>query len=84
MPTAEIDVAAEEKPSIGEKFTITLQENSEMLGLLDDGRSFRFKSPTETETNYQQANRVLKVVAFDLDLQREGEPRLLGALTYSE
>ncbi|HTI01699.1 MAG TPA: hypothetical protein VL752_12200 [Acidisoma sp.] len=84
MPLARIDVAVKEKPVPGEKFTIALQENSEMLGLLDGGRTFRFKAPTATEEDYQQANRVLKVVGFDLDLHIEGEPRLLGSLTYSE
>jgi hypothetical protein len=84
MPTARIDVAAKEKPVAGETFTIALQENSEMLGLLDNGRTFRFKAPGATEEDYQQANRVLKVVGFDLDLHAEGEPRLLGSLNYSE
>jgi hypothetical protein len=40
--TARIDVAVGEKPIPGEKFIITLQENSEMLGMLDRGRTFRF------------------------------------------
>lgn len=84
MPQARIDVAAKEKPVAGETFTITLQENSEMLGLLDGGRTFRFKAPSATEEDYQQANRVLKVVGFDFDLHTEGEPRLLGSLTYAE
>ncbi|GAB0117065.1 hypothetical protein [Acidisoma sp. 7E03] len=84
MPTAHIDVAAEEKPKAGEKFTISKQENSELLGLLDDGRSFRFKQPSKTEEDYEEAHRILTVVSFDLDRTREGEPRLVGALDYSE
>jgi hypothetical protein len=82
MPTADIDVAAKEKPVPGETFTIALQENSERLGMLDHGRTFRFKAPGATEEDYQQASRVLKVVSVNLDLQTEGEPRLLGSLTY--
>lgn len=84
MPTTQIDVAAREKPEVGESFTIALQENSEMLGLLDHGRTFRFKAPSTTEADYQQTARVLKVMSLDLDLQTEGEARLIGTLTYSE
>ena len=43
--TAQIDVAIGEKPVPGEKFFITLQENSEMLGMLDHGRTFRLSRP---------------------------------------
>lgn len=84
MPTAHIDVAEKERPLAGETFTIALQENSEMLGLMDDGRTFRFTAPGATEEDYQQASRVLKVVSFNLDRRAEGEPRLVGSLTYSE
>lgn len=84
MPTARIDVAAREKPATGESFTLALQENSEMLGLLDHGRTFRVTNPGASEEGYQQAGRVLRVVAVDLEPQTDGEPRLIGALTYSE
>ncbi|MCB8876944.1 hypothetical protein [Acidisoma silvae] len=83
MPTsAEIDVKASEKPVPGEKFIIQLQENSEMLGLLDDGRSFRFKAPSATEQDYQQENKSLTVVGLKLDEADSGEDRLVGMLSY--
>lgn len=84
MPTAHIDVAAGEKPKAGEKFTIAKQENSELLGLLDNGRTFRFKQPSRTEEDYEEAHRILTVVGFDLDRAQGGEARLVGALDYSE
>jgi hypothetical protein len=83
MPTsADIDVKADEKPAPGEKFIIQLQENSEMLGLLDDGRTFRFKSPSAAERDYQQENRTLEVVSLDLDETDSREGRLVGRLSY--
>ena len=50
--TAHIDVAGGEQPRNGEKFVIALQENSEMLGQLDDSRTFRFVSPSGVERDY--------------------------------
>ena len=83
MPTqAQIDVTASEKPVAGEKFVIQLQENSEMLGLLDDGRTFRFKSPSGTERDFQQENKSLTVVGLDLQEAESREDRLVGLLTY--
>ena len=78
MPvTASIDVAEGEGPSPGEKFVISLQENSEMLGELDDGRTFRFVSPTSIEHDYQQRNRPLTVVGVDLNPAHGNEARPL-------
>ncbi|MCB8883652.1 hypothetical protein ACELLULO517_25610 [Acidisoma cellulosilytica] len=83
MPTnAQIDVKAGEKPTPGEKFIIQLQENSEMLGLLDDGRTFRFKTPSATERDYQQENKSLVVIGLDLDDADSREERLVGMLSY--
>ena len=82
--TAQIDVADGEEPHIGEKFVISLQENSEMLGLLDDGRTFLFTSPPSVEHDYQQESRALTIVDFDLDAVDIEEMRLVGSLTYSE
>ena len=80
--SAQIDVKASEKPVPGEQFIIQLQENSEMLGLLDDGRTFRFKAPSATEQNYQQENKSLVVVGLDLDKAESREERLIGTLIY--
>jgi hypothetical protein len=82
--TAQIDVAVGEKPVPGEKFIITLQENSEMLGMLDHGRTFRFVSPSSTERDYQLKSSALTVVDFDDSLADGGEPRLVGLLTYAD
>ena len=85
MPsTAQIDVAEGEQPSPGETFVISLQENSEMLGQLDDGRSFRFVSPSSVERDYQQENRPLTIVGVDLNTARGRELRLIGSLTYTD
>ncbi|HEX3983659.1 MAG TPA: hypothetical protein VHX12_08195 [Acidisoma sp.] len=81
---AHIDVSPGEKPVPGEKFIIALQENSEMLGLLDDGRTFRFKKLSTTERDYQQENRSLNVVSLDLAEADGREERLVGVLTYQE
>ncbi|MCB8883887.1 hypothetical protein ACELLULO517_26815 [Acidisoma cellulosilytica] len=80
--SAQIDVKASEKPTPGEKFIIQLQENSEMLGLLNDGRTFRFKTPSTTERDYQQENKSLVVVGLDLDDADSREERLVGVLNY--
>ncbi len=83
MPnTAQIDVADGEVPAGGERFVIALQENSELLGLLDRGRTFRFVAPTQAERDYQKENRPLTVVAFELLSVGRKESRLVGALTY--
>ena len=85
MPkTAHIDVAEGQQPSSGDKFVISLQENSEMLGELDNGRTFRFVSPSTAERDYQQETRTLTVVAFNLDAVHGTERRLLGSLTYTD
>jgi hypothetical protein len=85
MPvTADIDVSEGEQPSPGEKFVISLQENSEMVGELDDGRTFRFVSPSSIEHDYQQQNRSLTVVSTDLDPARGHEARLIGSITYTD
>jgi hypothetical protein len=82
MPrTAHIDVAKGEQPSSGEKFIIVLQENSELLGQLDNGRTFRFTDPSDAERTYQQSH-TFTVVSLDLD-PAHGE-RLVGSLTYTE
>jgi hypothetical protein len=82
--TAQIDVAVGEKPVPGEKFIITLQENSEMLGMLDHGRTFRFVSPSSAERDYQLKSTALTVVDFDDSLAGGKEPRLVGLLTYAD
>ena len=83
MPAqAQIDVKASEKPVEGEKFVIQLQENSEMLGLLDDGRTFRFKSPSTAERDFQQESKSLTVVGLDLKAADGREDRLVGVLSY--
>jgi len=83
MPTqAQIDVKASEKPVAGEKFVIQMQENSEMLGLLDDGRTFRFKSPSKAERDFQQEAKSLTVVSIDLNEADGREDRLVGVLSY--
>ena len=85
MPnTAQIDVAVGEKPIPGEKFIITLQENSEMLGTLDRGRTFRIVSPSSSERDYQLKSTALTVVDFDETLADGNEPRLVGLLTYAD
>jgi hypothetical protein len=85
MPiTAQIDVAAGEKPAPGEKFIITSQENSEMLGVLDHGRTFRFVSPSNTERDYQLRSHSLTVVDFNYSLVDGDELRLIGSLTYAD
>ena len=85
MPrTAHIDVAEGQQPSSGDKFVISLQENSEMLGELDNGRTFRFVSPSNAERDYQQESRTLTVVALDLDAADGKESRLVGSLTYTD
>jgi hypothetical protein len=85
MPTiAQIDVVAGEKPVPGEKFIITLQENSEMLGMLDHGRTFRFVSPSSIERDYQLRSHSLTVVDFNHSLVDGDEPRLVGSLTYAD
>lgn len=84
MPqTAEIDMAAGEAPRIGEKFLISLQENGEMLGLLDEGRTFLFVSPGQAERDYQEGSRALTVVGFDLRPAGIHEQRVHGALSYA-
>ena len=83
--TAQIDFAAAEEPLTGEKFVISLQENSEMLGMLDGGRTFRFVSPSDVERDYQQESRILTVVGFHLNTAHSGDPpRFIGSLTYRE
>jgi hypothetical protein len=82
--TAHIDVAGGEQPRQGEKFVIALQENSEMLGQLDDGRTFRFVSPSDVERDYQQENRILTVVGVDLGSPYDDDPRLVGSLHYTD
>jgi hypothetical protein len=82
--TARIDVAVGEKPVSGEKFIITLQENSEMLGTLDHGRTFRFVSPSSAERDYQLKSSALTVVDFDDSLADGKELRLVGLLTYAD
>jgi hypothetical protein len=85
MPvTAQIDVAVGEKPIPGEKFIITSQENSEMLGVLDHGRTFRFVSPSSVERDYQLKSRSLTIVDFHYSSIDGHEPRLVGSLTYTE
>ena len=85
MPnTAQIDVAEGEQPSPGEKFIISLQENSEMLGQLDGGRTFRLSVPSDAERNYQQESRTLTVVALDLRAADGKESRLVGSLVYTD
>ena len=81
---AQIDVAVWEKPIPGEKFIITLQENSEMLGVLDHGRTFRFVSPSSAERDYQLKSTALTVVDFNHSLADGNEPRLVGSLTYAD
>jgi hypothetical protein len=81
---AQIDVAVGERPAAGERFIITLQENSEMLGTLDHGRTFRIVSPSSTERDYQLKSSALTVVDFDGSLADGNEPRLVGLLTYSD
>jgi hypothetical protein len=84
MPnTAQVDLAAGEEPLPGEKFVISLQENSEMVGQLDRGRTFRFTSPTQAEQDYQQENCALTVVDFDPSNADGGENRKIGFLTYT-
>jgi hypothetical protein len=84
MPvTAHIDVAEGEQLAPGEKFVIALQENSEMLGELDDGRTFRFVSPSNIEHDYQQQNRPLTVVGIDFDAAQGNEGRQTGSMTYT-
>ncbi|MCB8878328.1 hypothetical protein [Acidisoma silvae] len=80
--SAQIDVKASEKPAPGEQFIIQLQKNSEMLGLLDDGRTFRFKAPSATEHDYQQENKSLIVVGLDLGKAESRKERLVGTLSY--
>jgi hypothetical protein len=82
--TTQIDVAVGEKPIPGEKFIITLQENSEMLGTLDRGRTFRIVSPSSAERDYQLKSTTLTVVDFDETLADGNEPRLVGLLTYAD
>jgi hypothetical protein len=82
--TSQIDVAIGEKPVPGEKFIITLQENSEMLGMLDHDRTFRFVSPSRAERDYQLKSTALTVVDFDGSLASGHEPRLVGLLTYTD
>ena len=85
MPrTAHIDVAEREQPSPGEKFIISLQENSEMLGQLDNGRTFRFTAPSDAERTYQLESRTLTVVDLDLHAADGREARLIGSLTYTD
>jgi hypothetical protein len=85
MPrTAHIDVAESEKPSPGENFIISLQENSELLGQLENGRTFRFTAPSDAERRYQQDVRTLTVVDLDLNAADGKEPRLVGSLTYTD
>jgi hypothetical protein len=79
--TAQIDVAVGEKPVSGEEFIITLQENSEMLGMLDHGSTFRFVSPSSSERDFQLKSSALNVVDFDGSLADGHEPRLVGTLT---
>ncbi|WP_159014285.1 hypothetical protein [Acidisoma sp. S159] len=81
---AQIDVAVGERPAPGERFIITLQENSEMLGTLDHGRTFRIVSPSSTERDYQLKSSALTVVDFDGSSANGNEPRLVGLLTYTD
>jgi hypothetical protein len=84
MPnTTHVDLDGGEEPLPGERFVILLQENSEMLGQLDRGRTFRFTSPTKVERDYQQENRALTVVDFDPIRSDVGENRKIGFLTYT-
>jgi hypothetical protein len=84
MPnTAQIDLAEGQEPLPGETFIISLQENSEMLGVLDKGRTFRFTAPTKPEQVYQQEKSILTVVDFDpINAGSEGRRRT-GYLTYT-
>ncbi|WP_158806681.1 hypothetical protein [Acidisoma sp. L85] len=81
---AQIDVTVGERPTPGERFIITLQENSEMLGTLDHGRTFRIVSPSSAERDYQLKSSALTVVDFDGSLADGNEPRLVGLLTYTD
>jgi hypothetical protein len=84
MPNiAHIDLEQGQEPAPGEKFIISVQENSEMLGELDHGRTFRFTSPTKAERDYQQQNRTLTVVDFDPSKADYNAHRLTGYLTYT-
>jgi hypothetical protein len=84
MPnTARVDLVNGEEPLPGEKFVISLQENSEMLGQLDRGRTFRFTSPTKAEQDYQEENRALTVVDFDPIKADVAGDRKVGFLTYT-
>ena len=84
MPkSVHIDVAVGEQPNLGEKFVIALQENSEMLGLPDNGRTFRITSPTSSEGDYQKESRILTVVEFNCRPANGSELRSVGTMTYS-
>jgi hypothetical protein len=78
----EIDVARAEAPRIGEKFVFAAQENSEILGLLEDGRSFRLTAPSARERDLQQESRPLTIRALDLHPAEGGEARLRGRVFY--
>jgi hypothetical protein len=71
------------KPREGEKFVISLQENGEMLSQLDDGRTFRFVSPSGVEHD-QQESRILTVVNVDVGSPYDDDPRLVGSLSYTD
>jgi hypothetical protein len=55
-----------------------------MLGQLDDGRTFRFVSPSGVDRDYQQENRILTVVGVDLGSPYDDDPRLVGSLSYTD
>jgi hypothetical protein len=76
-----IDVAVGQEPNPGEKFYISLQENSEMLGLLDGGRTFRFKSASDADKRMVQKSRVLRVLHFQPVSAGRSESRREGTLT---
>lgn len=81
---AQIDVAVGQEPNPGDKFYINFQENSEMLGLLDGGRTFRFKSASDADKQFVQENRVLKVLHFKAASGGMSESRREGTLTYAD
>jgi hypothetical protein len=83
--TAQIDLAEGDEPIPGDNFAISSKEDGSMVGVLDDGHTFRFTSPSKAERTYQREDRSLTVVAFDLDLAdfTEDDLRLIGTLTYA-
>jgi hypothetical protein len=63
----------------------TLPKGSiELLGQLDNGRTFRFTAPSDAEPAYEQESRTLTVVDLDLSAADGREARLVGSLTYTD